>query len=122
MTGAARTLIDAYRRQNRSALIDSRPASPPATSTRLKPSRSSGSPRLRDDIAACYRRPSLDFSRLLRRIDPDTSTITNTSVWNTRHEAMAMSSVQEMRDLKGSFERLGVDFDPIANYDILWDT
>ena len=55
-------------------------------------------------------------------IDPDTSTITNTSVWNTRHEAMAMSSVQEMRDLKGSFERLGVDFDPIANYDILWDT
>jgi hypothetical protein len=54
-------------------------------------------------------------------VDRDTSTITNTSVWRTRAEAMAMSSLQEMRALRGTFERLGVDFEPIANYDTLWE-
>jgi len=54
-------------------------------------------------------------------IDRDTSTITNTSIWQTRSEAMAMGSLQEMRQLRGTFEQVGVAFDPVANHDMLWE-
>lgn len=54
-------------------------------------------------------------------IDRDTSTITNTSIWQTRSEAMAMNSLQEMRHLRAIFQQLGVTFDPVANHDTLWE-
>ena len=54
-------------------------------------------------------------------IDRDTSTITNTSVWQTRSEAMAMNSLQEMRRLRDTFEQIGLAFEPVANHDILWE-
>lgn len=54
-------------------------------------------------------------------IDRDTSTITNTSIWQTRLEAMAMSSLDEMRHLRDTFEHLGVTFEPVANHDVLWE-
>ncbi|MGA7273165.1 MAG: hypothetical protein WB239_19010 [Acidimicrobiia bacterium] len=54
-------------------------------------------------------------------IDPDTSTITNTSTWQTRDHAMAVSTLGEMADQRGVFERLGVVFEPVANYNTLWE-
>jgi hypothetical protein len=54
-------------------------------------------------------------------IDRDTSTITNTSVWQTRDHAMAMSNLQEMAALRETFEGLGVTFQPVANHDVLWE-
>jgi hypothetical protein len=54
-------------------------------------------------------------------VDRDSSMITNTSIWRTREDAMAMSSLREMADLRGVFEELGVAFEPIANHDVLWE-
>jgi hypothetical protein len=54
-------------------------------------------------------------------IDGDTSTITNTSIWESRPEAMAMGTLQEMRNLRDTFEQLGVVFQPVATYDTLWE-
>jgi hypothetical protein len=54
-------------------------------------------------------------------IDRDRSTITNTSIWQTRDEAMAMGSLQEMSDLRDVFQQLGIAFEPIANHDTLWE-
>jgi hypothetical protein len=53
-------------------------------------------------------------------IDRDTSTISNTSIWHTREQAMTMSTLQEMAALRTTFERLGVVFQPVANHDTLW--
>jgi hypothetical protein len=53
-------------------------------------------------------------------IDRETSTITNTSVWQTREQAMAMSTLSEMAALRTTFERLGVIFQPVSNFDTLW--
>jgi hypothetical protein len=54
-------------------------------------------------------------------VDRDTSTITNTSVWRSRHEAMAMNSLKEMGGLRETFQQLGVRFEPVANHDTLWE-
>lgn len=48
-------------------------------------------------------------------------TVPNTSVWRTRPEAMAMSSLPEMRHLRDTFEQLGVTFEPVADHDMLWE-
>jgi hypothetical protein len=54
-------------------------------------------------------------------VDRDTSTITNTSIWETRELAMAMSSLPEMAALRETFELLDVTFQPIANHEVLWE-
>jgi hypothetical protein len=54
-------------------------------------------------------------------IDRDTAKITNTSIWNSREEAMAMTSLVEMAALRDTFERLGVIFEAVSNYDTLWE-
>jgi hypothetical protein len=54
-------------------------------------------------------------------IDRDTSTITNTSIWQTRDQAMAMSDLKEMAALRETFQRIGVTFQPVANHDVLWE-
>jgi hypothetical protein len=54
-------------------------------------------------------------------IDRDTSTITNTSIWQSNEHAMAMNSLQEMAALRAIFQQLGVVFGPVANYDTLWE-
>ncbi len=53
-------------------------------------------------------------------IDVETSTMTNTSVWRTREDAMQMRGLPEMLALRGTFETLGVEFDPITNHEVLW--
>jgi hypothetical protein len=54
-------------------------------------------------------------------IDRDTSVITNTSIWQTREHAVAMSGLPEMAALRETFQRLGVAFEPVANHDVLWE-
>jgi hypothetical protein len=53
-------------------------------------------------------------------IDSENSLITNTSVWQTREQAAAMSSLQEMAAQRVLFEQVGVVFQPVANHDTLW--
>lgn len=53
-------------------------------------------------------------------IDAETSTMTNTSVWRTRQDAMQMRDLPEMLALRSTFEGLGVEFDPITNHEVLW--
>jgi len=54
-------------------------------------------------------------------IDPATSTMTNTSVWDSREHAMAMGSLKAMLDLRAGFEAAGVEFEPITNHEVLWE-
>ena len=54
-------------------------------------------------------------------IDRDRSSITNTSIWLTRDEAMAVGSLQEMSNLRDAFQQLGVVFEPITNNVTLWE-
>jgi hypothetical protein len=54
-------------------------------------------------------------------IDRNASTITNTSIWQTKENAMAMSTLREMADLRTVFRELGVVFDPVINCDTLWE-
>ena len=53
-------------------------------------------------------------------IDVPGGAMTNTSRWDTREHALQMASLQEMRDLRGRFEALGVRFEEITNHEVLW--
>lgn len=54
-------------------------------------------------------------------IDRATSSMTNTSVWDSREHAMAMASLKAMLDLRAVFEEAGVEFEPITNHEVLWE-
>ncbi len=54
-------------------------------------------------------------------VDRDAAMITNTSIWETREDAMAMSTLPEMAELRAIFQQLGVVFEPVANYETLWE-
>jgi hypothetical protein len=41
-------------------------------------------------------------------------------VWDTGEHAQAMASLPEMLALRESFDPLGVRFEPIVNYEVLW--
>ncbi len=53
-------------------------------------------------------------------VDAATGTMTNTSLWASRDDAQQMSRLPEMLRLRGEFEALGIEFDPITNHEVLW--
>ncbi len=53
-------------------------------------------------------------------IDVAAGAMTNTSLWETRADAMQMASLEAMRVLRTRFEALGVRFDEITNHEVLW--
>jgi hypothetical protein len=53
--------------------------------------------------------------------DRERSAITNTSIWLTREDALAMSTLPEMAELRTVFEQLGVVFEPVGNFDTMWE-
>jgi quinol monooxygenase YgiN len=53
-------------------------------------------------------------------IDASSGTMVNVSVWDTGEHAQAMASLPEMLALRESFDPLGVRFEPIVNYEVLW--
>lgn len=54
-------------------------------------------------------------------IQSTSGTMVNVSVWDTREHAEQMDSFQPMIDAGKRFRDIGVRFDPIVNYDVLWE-
>ena len=54
-------------------------------------------------------------------IDAVTSTMVNVSVWNSLEHAQQMSTLAPMLALAGTFQSVGVEFEPMANYETLWE-
>jgi hypothetical protein len=53
-------------------------------------------------------------------IDRRLGTMTNTSLWGSLEDAQAMATLPEMLALRGTFEEVGVRFQPITNHHVLW--
>jgi hypothetical protein len=54
-------------------------------------------------------------------IDRSSGTMINVSVWDTLEHAEQMNAFQPMIDAGNRFRRIGVRFDPIVNYEVLWE-
>jgi hypothetical protein len=54
-------------------------------------------------------------------IDRSSGTMINVSVWDAREHAEQMDSFQPMIDSGKHFRKIGVRFDPIVNYEVLWE-
>ena len=54
-------------------------------------------------------------------IDRDAGTIVNVSVWDTREHALQMASLAEMQAEGARMRALAVRFEPIVNYETVWD-
>jgi hypothetical protein len=55
-------------------------------------------------------------------IDREKNVLTNVSFWQTKKDAIQMSTLKEMLDMKTTFEALGIKFIDITNHQILWNT
>ena len=53
-------------------------------------------------------------------IEWTSATIVNVSIWESLEHAQQMSTLAPMLALREQFETLGVQFDPIVNYETLW--
>lgn len=53
-------------------------------------------------------------------IDKEKYTMTNVSFWQTKEDAMQMATLEEMLDMRTTFEALGLKFIEITNHEILW--
>lgn len=53
-------------------------------------------------------------------IDKEKHAITNVSLWQTKEDAMQMTTLKEMLDMRATFEALGIKFIDITNHEILW--
>jgi quinol monooxygenase YgiN len=53
-------------------------------------------------------------------IDRASTTMVNVSIWDSVEHAQQMSTLAPMLALREQFETLGVQFDPIVNYETLW--
>jgi hypothetical protein len=53
-------------------------------------------------------------------IDHASATMVNVSIWDSVEHAQQMSALAPMLALRERFETLGVQFDPIVNYETLW--
>lgn len=53
-------------------------------------------------------------------VDPVTSSLTNVSVWERLEDAQQMNTLAVMLEQRATFEALGVRFDPIRNFTMLW--
>ncbi len=54
-------------------------------------------------------------------ISPDANTITNVSIWDTLEHAVQMTSLQAMQNEGILMRSKGVRFDPIINYEVVWE-
>ena len=54
-------------------------------------------------------------------IDRASKSIVNVSVWDTREHAEQMASLQAMQDEGALMRSKGVRFDPIVNYETVWE-
>ncbi len=54
-------------------------------------------------------------------ISPDANTITNVSIWDTLEHAGQMASLQAMQNEGILMRSKGVRFDPIINYEVVWE-
>ncbi len=54
-------------------------------------------------------------------IDPRTNSMMNVSVWESDAAASQMFSLQEMLDQRDIFVAAGIRFDPLANYEPVWE-
>ncbi len=52
--------------------------------------------------------------------DPVTNTVVNVSIWTDLDAARQMDTLAPMLALRPVFERIGVQYDQIANYEPLW--
>ena len=53
-------------------------------------------------------------------IDGPSGSMVNVSVWDTLEAAQQMATLKEMADLRVHFEAAGIRFEPVVNYDIVW--
>jgi hypothetical protein len=53
-------------------------------------------------------------------IDRSSGTMVNVSLWDSEAHAQAMSSLAPMLALRAPFEERGVQFEPIINYEVVW--
>jgi quinol monooxygenase YgiN len=53
-------------------------------------------------------------------VDPITNTVVNVSIWTDLDAAKQMDTLAPMLALRPGAERIGIHFDPIANYEPLW--
>lgn len=53
-------------------------------------------------------------------IERTSAIIVNVSIWDSLEHAQQMSTLAPMLALREQFTALGVDFDPIVNYETLW--
>jgi quinol monooxygenase YgiN len=53
-------------------------------------------------------------------IDRTSAIMVNVSIWDSLEHAQQMSALAPMLALREQFETLGVQFDPILNYETLW--
>ena len=53
-------------------------------------------------------------------VDPITSTVVNVSIWTDLDAARQMETLAPMLALRPDAQRMGVQFDPIANYEPSW--
>ncbi len=54
-------------------------------------------------------------------ISRDANTITNVSIWDTLEHAQQMASLQAMQAEGNLMRSKGVRFDPIINYEVVWE-
>ena len=53
-------------------------------------------------------------------VDPITNTVVNVSIWTELDAAKQMDTLAAMLALRPGAEQVGIQFDPIANYEPLW--
>ena len=53
-------------------------------------------------------------------IDGPSGSMVNVSVWDTLEAAQQMATLKEMADLRVHFEAAGIRFEPVVNYDVVW--
>jgi quinol monooxygenase YgiN len=53
-------------------------------------------------------------------IDKEKHAMTNVSFWQTKEDAMQMTTLKEMLQMRETFEGLGLKFIEITNHEVLW--
>ena len=53
-------------------------------------------------------------------IDKEKNALTNVSLWKSKEDALQMSTLKEMLQMRDTFEALGLKFIEITNHNVLW--
>ena len=96
----------------------------------LRISRGRFEPARHDDVAAALDASQQSLIPAIRRlpgvlgywagIDRGSGTMVNVSTWETEEHARQMATLPEMLALRGTFEASGIRFEPMVNYEVLW--